>query len=73
MMPVCVTAHAINRYIERVAPVARDKAESALSSPAFDTAAKFGARCVILGTGHRAILQGWRVVTVLPHRRRPRG
>lgn len=61
-----VTSHAISRYRERVAAVSLEEAEAALSSPAIQKAADFGAPFVKLGTGQRVVLIGHRVVTVLP-------
>lgn len=61
-----VTSHAISRFRERVAPVSYDEAVAALSSPAVEKAAAFGAPFVKLGTGQRIVLVGDHVVTVLP-------
>jgi uncharacterized protein (DUF2252 family) len=62
-----VTEHAIDRYRERVEAVSADAARIALSSEAIVTAANFGAPYVKLGTGQRVVLEGSRVITVLPH------
>lgn len=61
-----VTQHAIERYIERVAPVTPEQAAAALDSPAVRTAAQIGARFVRLHGGQRIVLQGHTVVTVMP-------
>lgn len=65
-MTIHVTRHAVLRYQERVAAVTSEEAEAALSSPAMIAAAEFGAREVILGSGHHAVLVGQSVVTVRP-------
>jgi len=61
-----ITQHAIERYIERVAPVTPDEAREALDCPAVRTAAQIGARFVRLHGGQRIVLQGCTVVTVMP-------
>lgn len=66
-----VTGHAISRYIERVASGTVQEAIAALTSPTIKLAAQFGAPCVILSSGHRVVLDGEKVVTVLPHRALP--
>ena len=63
---VHITAHAIERYIERVASVTPEQAAQALDSPAVRCAAEIGARFVRLHGGQRIVLQGWTVVTVMP-------
>ena len=66
MTALHVTAHAILRYQERVAPVSLETARAALSTPAIRKAAEFGATYVRLGTGHRVVIQGLTIVTVQP-------
>jgi hypothetical protein len=62
-----VTRHAAERFLERVdGRLTLAEAIEALSSPAIQRAAQFGAPCVRLGTGQRVVLEGWHVVTVLP-------
>ena len=61
-----ISHHAIQRYQERVANVPEDQARAALSTRAIQIAAKFGARFVRLGTGHRVAISDSVVVTVLP-------
>jgi hypothetical protein len=62
-----VTRHAADRYLERVdGRLTLAEAIEALSSPAIQRAAQFGATCVRLGTGQRIVLEGSSVVTVLP-------
>lgn len=63
---VHVTAHAIERYQERVANVSDDEARQALSSPTIILAAKFGAAFVRLGTGQRVVIVDGAVITVRP-------
>lgn len=61
-----VTAHAIERAIERLGCATVAEAQALLTSPAIRSAAEFGARYVRLGTGERIVLEGGCVVTVLP-------
>ncbi len=73
-----VTAHAIERYIERVEAVSEDEAIERLSGPVFDLAGAMGACAVILTSGHRAICENGHIVTVLSRqakvrRKRPVG
>ena len=63
---VHVTQHAIERYIERVAPVTPEQAAQAMDCAAVRAAAEFGARFVRLHGGQRIAVQDWTVVTVLP-------
>ena len=66
MVVIKITAHAISRYRERVAPVDYDKAHAALSCRAVHIAAAFGAKFVRIATGQRIVLEGDTVVTVMP-------
>jgi hypothetical protein len=66
MIVLEVTHHAVERYQQRVAPVDPAQARAALSTPALQTAADFGAKYVKLGTGHHAVIEAHRVITVLP-------
>lgn len=59
-----VTAHAIDRYIERVEDVRPEVAIERLSSPAIMLAASLGHCNVKLGSGHRVIVQDGAVITV---------
>lgn len=61
-----ITDHACQRYAERVAPVTKAEARLALSCRGITAAIEFGAHIVKLGTGHRVILRGETVVTVIP-------
>lgn len=61
-----VTCHAIERYRERVAPVSAEEAERILSTERIRQAIAFGAREIILGTGHHAVVAGGCIVTVRP-------
>lgn len=70
-MSVHITAHAIDRYIERVAPVERAEAHSRIAAAgrAIEFAAAFGGHTVRLGSGAKLVIRGVgrvRVVTVLP-------
>lgn len=60
-----VTQHAIERFVERVGGNA-DQARAALTTPFIEAAAKFGAKYVRLGTGHRVVIDQGRIITVLP-------
>ena len=60
------SVHAVDRYIERVAPVSRDEATRALTNKRIEAAATFGARYVRLPTGHRIVIENGIVVTLLP-------
>lgn len=61
-----VSTHAIIRYQERIANVPEDAVREALTSPAIQRAVEFGARYVRLASGHRIVLEGNSVITVLP-------
>ncbi|AOR77208.1 hypothetical protein [Novosphingobium resinovorum] len=61
-----VSAHALDRYRERVRMVSYEEARAALSTPLIEAAAAFGARYVRLGTGHRILINAGVVVTVMP-------
>lgn len=65
-MGVCVSRHAMDRYRERVADLPDAAIFAELSKPIFDQAAAIGAPFVKLPTGHRALMRGDVVVTVLP-------
>lgn len=68
-----VTAHACERFCERVRPCSFDEARDAVLSHAraIEKAIAFGCEVVRLGDGCRIILQGDRVVTVLRRDQRP--
>ncbi|RST30133.1 hypothetical protein HMF7854_04310 [Sphingomonas ginkgonis] len=70
-MTVVVTHHAIDRYLERVAPVSRLEAQAAMEAAArgIEASAAIGAYVVRLASGARLICRGReriRVVTVIP-------
>jgi hypothetical protein len=72
-MTVRVTHHAIDRYIERVAPTDRISARDAMlaAERGIETAARIGCRLVRLPNGARLVIRGVRevrVVTVLGRR-----
>lgn len=71
MAEVHITAHAIERFQERIANWPEAAVRKALSSPAVRLAAQIGAPFVKLGSGHRIALQGHSVVTVLSADFRP--
>ena len=58
--------HAIERYQRRIADIPRDAIEEAIDTPAFRKAMEIGARAVILGSGHRAIIKDGCIVTFTP-------
>jgi len=61
-----VTAHAISRYRERVEPVSYDEAHARLTTDRIRKGIEFGAREIILGTGHHAVVVDGCIVTVRP-------
>lgn len=61
-----ITAHAIQRYQERVANVSDDEARRRIDTVALRSAVQFGAPYVRLATGQRLVIQHGAVVTVLP-------
>lgn len=61
-----VSAHAIQRYRERVADMPDEQIIVALSGKAFTACAAIGRGAVVLPSGHRAIVDNGLVVTVLP-------
>lgn len=66
MPDLLVTDHAVKRFQQRVRPCTAEEARKALSTPAVQAAALFGAQFVRLATGHRIALKGHVVMTVLP-------
>lgn len=66
MMAVHITAHAIQRFRERVADLPEAEVRERLRSPFITAAADFGAHVVRLGTGQRIVIGEHCVVTVLP-------
>ena len=65
-----VSAHAIQRFQERVAHVSAEMAVLCLSTPTIRKAIEFGAGTVILGTGHLVVIKGNTIVTVKPGRKK---
>lgn len=61
-----LTHHAAERYQDRVADIPRAEILAAIDTPAVRAAVAFGAQYVRLGTGQRLVLDGNRIVTVLP-------
>lgn len=66
MASIHVTAHAIERYRERVANVPEAQARAMLASNAVRTAIAFVCEYVRLGTGQRIVIENGCIVTVLP-------
>lgn len=66
MTNLVVSAHAVQRYRERVKDVPDTEAEQALSGRAFQSVADLGRCAVILPSGHRAIVHHRTAITVLP-------
>jgi hypothetical protein len=69
-MMLRITAHAVERYQERVELVDEAIVRRRLSTRAFAIAETFGARLVILPTGHRAVIEDGSIVTVLSRKMR---
>lgn len=68
MTAIIITAHAAERYQERIAPhlsLDQARAEIATHERAILCAANFGCSCVRLGNGAKLILAEDRVVTVI--------
>lgn len=62
-----VTAHAIDRYRERIADLPDSEIIANLDTPAIRAAAEFGCECrVRLPTGHRIVVKDHTIVTVTP-------
>ena len=61
-----VTAHAIERYRERVTDGTDDQIRAAIDCPAVRAAAQIGACYVRLHGGQRIVLKDYTVVTVMP-------
>lgn len=61
-----LTDHAVERYQERVENIAPGEIFQRLNTQAMRVAVQIGARCVKLPTGHRAVLKGRHVVTIVP-------
>lgn len=74
MAAFAITAHALERYVERVEPVSYDQAVERLyaSRHAVLAAESIGCQSVRLGNGARLVLQGATIVTVYPSDRRTR-
>lgn len=74
MAAFAITAHAIQRWTERVEPISHDEAAERLMScrRAVLAAESIGCQSVRLGNGARLVLQGATIVTVYPSDRRTR-
>jgi hypothetical protein len=71
-MALRVTSHAISRYRERVEPVSYDEAMARLSTARIRLMIAFGAREIILQSGHHAVVESGVIVTVRPKPRKKR-
>lgn len=59
--------HAIQRAMQRIPGCLTEAhALAVLSTPAIEAAARFGAKYVRLGSGHRVVIDQGKVITVLP-------
>lgn len=58
--------HSVSRYQRRIADIPREAIEQAIDTPAFRAEMEIGARAVILGAEHRAIIKDGCVVTFTP-------
>lgn len=67
MPDLFVTAHAIERYRQRVRDLPEVEIVARLSTRAFEAAKDMGRCAVILPSGHRAVMRSGAVITVLPH------
>lgn len=61
-----ITAHAIDRYRERVANIPDEQIRARLNAPIIARAIDFGARTIRLGTGQRLIIDNQTIVTITP-------
>ncbi len=61
-----VTAHAIDRFRERIADLPEETIRALLSAEPIRQAADFGANWVRIAGGHRICLRGHTVTTILP-------
>lgn len=61
-----ITAHAIQRYQERVENIAPGAVITRLTSPIISKAISFGARTIRLGTGQRLIVADGAIITITP-------
>lgn len=61
-----ITAHAYQRYRERIADLPRAIIRTRLDCPAVRKAAVFGAQFVRLPSGHRIVIKDHAIVTILP-------
>lgn len=61
-----ITAHAIERYVQRVEAVTEDEVIARLDTPHIRRLIAFGAAKIKLATGHRLVIADGRIVTVTP-------
>jgi len=66
-----VTAHAVQRFQERVANLPLTAIRAALDTPAIRLAIRIGAPYVCLPTGQRVVIEGETIVTILPKDHKP--
>lgn len=66
MAELLITAHAIQRYRERVKDIPLGEICAHLRSPVFQKALEFGAPFVKLAGGQRAVIADGKVITILP-------
>lgn len=64
-MGVCISDHAVLRYLERVKGIDMAAIRAEMRSPALETARDFGAPVVIGRNGERLIIENGVVVTVI--------
>lgn len=62
----CITAHAVQRFRERVCDMPEHMIVAVLTCPAVIMALEFGAPFVRLGTGQRIVIEDGAIITVLP-------
>lgn len=68
-----ISAHAIERYQQRVRPCSDDEAREAMSTPFIRAAVAFGAHLIRLGSGHRLIIRNGAIITITPAQKHTRG
>lgn len=71
-MSLVVTDHAILRYQDRIDPLSEDEVKRALDTEGMREAVAEGCDYHTLPSGHKAIIAGQRIVTILEPDMRPK-
>jgi hypothetical protein len=66
MTHVRISSHAISRYRERVAALTEAEVRAVLDTPRIAEMIEFGAREIVLGSGHHAVVADGAIVTIRP-------